>query len=369
MQTEKTFQEKYPLVFSALSELKERKSSEIENSQELILQLNELLQSETTFDDFGNHLFPNGFQSIDEDFNIILNAYRYFGASDSTRIFINKIMVFVVGQLNASQRSEWLIKSANLSGTNLFWMMDLSCEVFSELDLNPRVVVEWLEYIYKTVKGDYNQRGYWKCMENFCAFWPTNAMETITLLLNSNQRALMSGEISRMISLVRCSENWKPENLVTFRELEKKIMGSEAPEVRALIIESWAYEADSEEVNKDKALNLKPDIKSCHETELTSWLFLLSMMARADFSLWRWIVSEMKFTFSSRDLSKPQRYWVWATSFFGFLNSKDDFKLGKQEWKSLCLGMPPLVADDEGVLFEIDHVFTDLIMEACFQSD
>ena len=340
--------------------MRAEESSSLDVDQGLKAELKELLENENSFHVYANCLFPNGSNPDGFFFKTILRAYSCFEASDLTRQFINGIMVEIVGNWDPEQKTAWIVKSAQVEASNLFEMIDFSTEVFHRIELNPKAVSIWIETVYKTIRQDLYQSGFWICLKNYCDSWPTYAFQSVQLLVSTSIDGT-SEVIPKMISLLRNSEKWRCNDRNNFLNFEAQLCESSISEKRALYIKSWAHEVRSSEVNQGMVLSLKPDFVAHREPEITAWIFLVSILAREETSEWWWIIQEFQLLIDGTELNMNQRYWIWATSFFGWLNSKEDLDPGKEQWETLCLKLPPLTSKDKRVWNEIDYIFCDEI--------
>lgn len=270
-----------------------------------------------------------------------VQAYRYLGTSDDIRRFMGRIWAELMRRWTETERVSFLQLTVH-DRNDVFAALDFAGEMLREIRLTAQEALPWLVSAHQMIANDYVQRGFWQCIETFCAENTYEAILTVELWLRRSPEPPALGVIAVMVGNIRMAIKPNDEIGQRFAKLEHALQVGH-PTWRALYLRSWAYRVN--QLQEDKAVAIRDSYVEPDSEEETAWISLLSSVARVDQNSWDWVLRELR-KVARRALSDSAKNAIAGAVFDCIERSAQSDVATAKQWLDLLVAILPIPETD-----------------------
>jgi len=263
-------------------------------------------------------LFHGLFGTLEPDGEFMrfgIGTYIRLGVNDLTRRFVGQLWAEAFRQWEPTQRAEFLSLTVN-DDREVFLAIDLCVEVFRAVRFATDEAFQWIAAAHEKTRRDGYQRGFWACVEAYCATSPLQAIAVAERWLAVRSDSSSLGVVENMVGWLRFSVASEPSASLPLASLEKRIQSPGSSVWRALYVRSWSLAAGEPMLDEAKALGIRDQFVRANTEEEIAWCFLLNAITHSDRGAWPWVHREFK-AVARASLSDEAKYWTVMAALHG----------------------------------------------------
>ena len=208
-----------------------------------------------------------------------LAAYNHLGVSEHVCFFMGRLWAKAVETWDARDRAQFLLLLVR-DRQEVFQALDFAVELFRRVQFTADEAYPWIVAAQQLVGNDLYQRGFFGCVEAFCAKSPAQAIAVAERWLDSRPERPALGVICNMVGWLRGAAASDSSLAGAFTAFEQRIQATGHSEWRALYIQSWVHGAGL--LNENDALAIRKRYPCADCEEEIAWCFLLNAVVQTN---------------------------------------------------------------------------------------
>lgn len=285
-------------------------------------------------------------------------VYRQLKRSEASRIFVGRIWAGATHAWDSESRIVFLSLLVR-DPHEVFETLDIAVELFRRVQFVAEEVFPWIVQAHGRVANDIYQRGFWGCVEAFCATSSRAAVVVAGRWLDTTAESPSLDAVSNMIGWIRTAVRDDPTSTTDFVDLEERVKAAGYPAWRALYIESWARGDGILSITEQGALDIRDRYLQADAEEETAWCFLLSSAIHSKRDCWHWAYRELRGVARPR-LNEASKRWAVAAALHGVDVARPDDAVPAPAWRDLFRALLPIATSSVGIWQNVHNTLASL---------